>query len=117
MGNLVFIGAGDAKRDPVELFLDFENAKPQTDEERGIYDTIAKVLDRSPNILQKLTNYTGCEEYIRKAISNPGPETEDEVRNDGHKQKEKRERERIKRYRWLGGGVSVWGGWGVKRVL
>jgi len=26
-----------------------------------------------------LTNYTGCEEHIRKAITNPGPETEDEA--------------------------------------
>jgi len=79
MGNLITLGTGDAKRDPVELFLDFENAKPQTDEERTIYDVIAKVLDRSPQILQKLSNYTGCEEHIRKAISNPGPETEDEA--------------------------------------
>jgi len=79
MGNLLTIGAGDGKRDPVEIFLDFENAQPQSDEERSIYEVIAKVLDRSPQILQKLSNYTGCEEFIRKAITTPGPETEDEA--------------------------------------
>jgi hypothetical protein len=81
MGNIITIGAGDSKRDPVELFLDFENAQPQTDEEREIYDVIAKVLDQAPAILQKLANYTGCEEFIRKAITNPSPETEDEAWN------------------------------------
>ena len=196
MGNLITIGGGE-KHDPVDLFLDFEKAQPQTDEERVIYDAIAQVLgaqifsfftdlslpfllspsslpflsislspnlsffflrptpsllysslplfasvfffylphspfppfllllsflfsfsplfsslssplpfslplplflsppppipplfslfdhlplsDRAPQILEKLTNYTGCEEHIRKAITNPGPETEDEV--------------------------------------
>jgi len=78
MGNLLTLGNAD-KRDPVEIFLDFEKAQPQSDEERSIYDVIAKVLDRSPQILQKLSNYTGCEEFIRKAITTPGPETEDEA--------------------------------------
>jgi len=78
MGNIITIGGGE-KHDPVDLFLDFEKAQPQTDDERAIYDAIAQVLDRAPEILDKLTNYTGCEEHIRKAITNPGPETEDEA--------------------------------------
>eukprot|EP00008_Paramoeba_atlantica_P010639 CAMPEP_0201476638 /NCGR_PEP_ID=MMETSP0151_2-20130828/1796_1 /ASSEMBLY_ACC=CAM_ASM_000257 /TAXON_ID=200890 /ORGANISM="Paramoeba atlantica, Strain 621/1 / CCAP 1560/9" /LENGTH=320 /DNA_ID=CAMNT_0047857063 /DNA_START=86 /DNA_END=1048 /DNA_ORIENTATION=- len=78
MGNLITLAGGD-KRDPVEIFLDFENAQPQSDEERATYDQAAQVLDKAPQILDKLTNYTGCEEHIRKAITNPGPETEDEA--------------------------------------
>jgi hypothetical protein len=78
MGNLITLTGGD-KRDPVEIFLDFENAQPQSDEERVTYEQAAQVLDKAPQILDKLTNYTGCEEHIRKAITNPGPETEDEA--------------------------------------
>ena len=43
MGNIITIGGGE-KHDPVDLFLDFEKAQPQTDEERAIYDAIAQVL-------------------------------------------------------------------------
>jgi len=70
--------------DPIEridIFLDLENAKPSTDEERSIYDTVAAVLTKAPSILEKLHNYAGCEESIRKAITTPGPETEDAAWN------------------------------------
>jgi len=61
--------------------LDLENAKPSTDEERQIYDTVAAVLTKAPSILEKLHNYAGCEESIRKAITTPGSETEDAAWN------------------------------------
>jgi len=70
--------------DPIEridIFLDLENAKPSTDEERQIFDTVAAVLTKAPSILEKLHNYAGCEESIRKAITTPGPETEDAAWN------------------------------------
>jgi len=70
--------------DPIEridIFLDLENAKPSTDEERSIYDTVAAVLTKAPSILEKLHNYAGCEDSIRKAITTPGPETEDTAWN------------------------------------
>jgi len=70
--------------DPIEridIFLDLENAKPSTEEERQIYDTVAAVLTKAPSILEKLHNYAGCEESIRKAITTPGPETEDTAWN------------------------------------
>jgi len=41
-----------------------------------LYNRLAQVLDRSRDILEKLFHYSGCEEYIRKAITTPGPETE-----------------------------------------
>lgn len=78
MGNIITIGATE-KHDPVDFFLDFEKAQPETEEERAIYDAIAQVLDRSSQILNKLTNYTGCEEHIRKAITSPSTETEDQA--------------------------------------
>jgi len=61
----------------IDIFLDLENAKPSSDEERQIYDTVAAVLNKAPSILEKLQNYSGCEESIRKAITTPGAETED----------------------------------------
>jgi len=63
-----------------EIFLDFEKAVP-TDEEKEIHSTVAAVLDKGPVILERLFKYDGCEEYIRKAITTPGPETEESAWN------------------------------------
>jgi len=65
---------------PEEIFLDFENAEP-SEEEREIHSKVAAVLDKAPVILDKLFKYDGCEEYIRKAITTPGPETEEAAWN------------------------------------
>jgi len=56
--------------------LDFENAEPSNDE-REIHSTVAAVLDKGPVILDRLFKYDGCEEFIRKAITTPGEETEE----------------------------------------
>eukprot|EP01114_Cavostelium_apophysatum_P010203 TRINITY_DN2369_c0_g1_i1.p1 TRINITY_DN2369_c0_g1~~TRINITY_DN2369_c0_g1_i1.p1 ORF type:complete len:314 (-),score=93.21 TRINITY_DN2369_c0_g1_i1:112-1053(-) len=63
-----------------EIFLDFEHAQP-SDEEKEIHSTVAAVLDKGPAILEKLFKYDGCEEFIRKAITTPGPETEEAAWN------------------------------------
>jgi len=60
-----------------DFFLDFENAKPASPAEQQVYEEVSAVLVKGPNILEKLQNYSGCEESIRKAITTPGPETED----------------------------------------
>jgi len=67
-------------RQPEEIFLDFENAQP-SDEEREIHSTVAAVLDKGPVILDRLFKYDGCEEFIRKAITTPGNETEEAAWN------------------------------------
>jgi len=67
--------------DKPDFFLDFENAKPNSDDEKQVYDAVAAVLVKGPGILEKLHNYSGCEEAIRKAITTPGPETEDAAWN------------------------------------
>jgi len=63
-----------------EIFLDFENAKP-SEQEQELHGTVAAVLDKGPTILDKLLKYEGCEEFIRKAITTPGPETEESAWN------------------------------------
>lgn len=50
--------------------------EPQSEEERKIYETIREALDESPGHLELLTNYSGCEEPIRKALNDPGPKSE-----------------------------------------
>jgi len=60
----------------IDIFLDLENAKPN-DTEKEIYNQVAAVLNKGPTILEKLSGYTGCEDFIRKAITTPGPENED----------------------------------------
>lgn len=64
-----------------DIILDFESAVPQTDEEKEIHGAVAAVLDKGPNILDALTSYPGCEEYIRKAITTPTPDAEDAAWN------------------------------------
>jgi hypothetical protein len=74
MGKL--IGVINSGKPVEEIFLDFENAQP-SEEEKEIHQQVAKVLDNGPNILDRLFKYDGCEEHIRKAITTPGPETEE----------------------------------------
>jgi len=71
---------GNSNANMPDFFVDFENAKP-SDDERELYSKLAAVLDRSNDILEKLFRYSGCEEYIRKAITTPGPETEESAWN------------------------------------
>lgn len=79
MGSLIsYIQGGGPSED---LFLDFENAMPETEEEKAIHATVGEVLNKGPEILEKLSSYQGCEEYIRKAITNPSAETEEEAWN------------------------------------
>jgi len=74
MGQLLSILSGSDNAE--KLFIDFENARP-VEEEQELHATVADVLNKSPQILDRLLKYTGCEEFIRKAITNPGPESED----------------------------------------
>jgi len=67
-------------KEPEEIFLDFENAQP-SDEEKELHATVAAVLNKGPVILDRLFHYDGCEEFIRKAITTPGPETEESAWN------------------------------------
>jgi len=73
-----FIGSSNSNAP--EFFVDFENARPSEDE-MDLYTKLAGVMERSPIILEKLFKYDGCEEYIRKAITTPGPETEEAAWN------------------------------------
>jgi len=63
-----------------DFVVDFENAKP-SEEEMALYNQVDTVLAKSPTVLDKLLKYSGCEEYIRKAITTPGPETEEAAWN------------------------------------
>lgn len=67
-------------KEPVEIFLDFENSHP-SDEEKDLHAAVATVLNKGPLILDRLFQYDGCEEFIRKAITTPGPETEESAWN------------------------------------
>jgi len=78
MGRLAQLLGGEATdKTAHDLFLDFEKAQPQSEEEKAIHAEVAKVLDKGPGILDKLFKYEGCEEFIRKAIINPSTDTEE----------------------------------------
>lgn len=64
----------------VDIWIDFEKCQP-SDEERDLHKQIQTILEKGPTILERVQNYPGCEEYIRKAITTPGPETEEAAWN------------------------------------
>jgi len=78
MGQLLSYLAGG--KESLNIFIDFEGAKPSPDEQ-VTYDEVHAVLNKSATILSELQNYTGCEKWIREAMSNPSPETEEAAWN------------------------------------
>jgi hypothetical protein len=60
----------------IDIWLDFEDATPQTEKEKEIHSQVAEVLNKAEQILEKLAAYKGCEEFIRAAISKPSEETD-----------------------------------------
>jgi len=70
------MGFGD-NIEKIDIFLDLENAVPKEEAEKEIYNQVSAVLTKGPAILEKLSGYSGCEDFIRKAITTPGPENED----------------------------------------
>eukprot|EP01104_Vermistella_antarctica_P016794 TRINITY_DN57_c0_g2_i1.p1 TRINITY_DN57_c0_g2~~TRINITY_DN57_c0_g2_i1.p1 ORF type:complete len:315 (+),score=109.00 TRINITY_DN57_c0_g2_i1:221-1165(+) len=73
MGNL--ISYLSSNKDSVDIFVDFENAEPG-EAEKEIFDSVALVMVKGSEVLSRLEAYSGCEEFIRKAITSPGPENE-----------------------------------------
>ncbi|KAJ3186572.1 Protein fam49a [Gaertneriomyces sp. JEL0708] len=78
MGALLTLirGAGPNEEEPVDIPVDFSGAQP-TDDEREIYQYIIQVMQPAAGYLESLKGYVGCQDEIRKAISNPGKESED----------------------------------------
>jgi hypothetical protein len=60
-----------------DIMIDFEKAEPQNDAEKEVHANVSAVLSKGPAILERLAIYQGCEEFIRKAITTPGPESEE----------------------------------------
>jgi len=75
MGVLISIIGGKEKM-TIDIWLDFEDATPQTEKEKEIHSQVAEVLNKAEQILEKLAAYKGCEEFIRAAISKPSEETD-----------------------------------------
>ncbi|CAG8806749.1 18851_t:CDS:2, partial [Racocetra persica] len=61
-----------------DLNLDFENATP-TQAELTLHEHISTLLQPTETLLDSLRRYEGCGDLIRKAISNPTPDNEEEA--------------------------------------
>jgi len=61
-----------------DLNLDLENATP-TQEESVLYGHVSELLRPVSDLLDSLRHYEGCGDLIRKAISNPTPDNEEEA--------------------------------------
>jgi len=70
MGNLLRLLTGPNEHDSKDIFLDFENATP-TSEEQEVWEVVNTVLENSSKVLEDLKNYQGASEEIRVAIGNP----------------------------------------------
>jgi len=69
------MGCGASTEKVPNISLDFEKAtEPHSEEERQIFEMIAPVLEKSPQSIELLQGYTGCEDPIRKALGEPSPE-------------------------------------------
>jgi len=64
------------KRNVSGIILDFENAAPNTEEEKKIHGDIHAYLQNAEEILSEIANFQGCDDVIRKAITSPGTENE-----------------------------------------
>ena len=60
-----------------KIIIDFENVNPSA-EEQEVWNKVDEALKKSPDIIKKIGEYQGCEELIRKAISQVTPENEEE---------------------------------------
>ncbi|KAJ6227303.1 hypothetical protein M0813_09884 [Anaeramoeba flamelloides] len=65
-----------SKESPLKIFLDLENAEPQTEKEIIIYKEASEVLNKATELLEEFEQYVGCGELIRKAISEPNEDNE-----------------------------------------
>mmetsp|Transcript_20039 Transcript_20039/g.29797 ORF Transcript_20039/g.29797 Transcript_20039/m.29797 type:complete len:311 (+) Transcript_20039:58-990(+) len=69
------VGGGTNTFTTLGIFIDFENVEASP-EEKDIFDSVKKVLDQVPEVLERLHSYKGCEDTIRKAITSPTEDTE-----------------------------------------
>ncbi|KJE89016.1 hypothetical protein CAOG_00576 [Capsaspora owczarzaki ATCC 30864] len=76
MGNLLQAMRGDGRSTSIDVFLDFENARPTTAESE-VWAMVDEVLQQASQILGQLKNYEGCGDQIRAAISKPSQESEE----------------------------------------
>jgi hypothetical protein len=72
MGQLITLLKG---KEPVDVFIDFENAKP-SEREQKLYNSVAEVLDQGKTVLKAIDEYKGCQDLVRKAMQTPNRENE-----------------------------------------
>lgn len=75
MGNLLRLISRDVDSccsvPKYDIFVDFENAQPQTELEYSLYEEAERVLEKSVFVLKELENYQGASLEIREAITKP----------------------------------------------
>jgi len=76
MGKALSALFSSEKKNAIDIFLDFEKAVPTTENEKRVHSEVAEYMKESDRILTEISQFKGCDEAIRKAITSPGPETE-----------------------------------------
>lgn len=78
MGQLLSYLSGG--KESLNIFIDLETAKVSPSEQ-AVYDEVHSVLIKSAQILAELQAYSGCEKFIREAMSTPSPDAEEAAWN------------------------------------
>ncbi|KAJ5075563.1 hypothetical protein M0811_07133 [Anaeramoeba ignava] len=68
-------------KEPLDIFLDLENARPKTTEETTVYEQVSDVLKQGPDFLNRFRNLPNCSNEVRQAISSPNVDTETKAWN------------------------------------
>lgn len=66
------MGCGQSGPKLPNIDLQFIDATAGSEEERVLIERVEEEFERSEELLDLLRGYTGCEEYIREALSHPG---------------------------------------------
>lgn len=64
--------------DVSDVFVDFKSAQP-SENEKALCEQVDLLLNRGSELVKHVEGYTDCSAVIRKALSNPTPENEEEA--------------------------------------
>jgi len=55
-----------------DIILNLSEADPMDSSERELYEEVMPIISKTPELIQLVSEYGGCDEVIRHALSNPG---------------------------------------------
>jgi len=73
------MGCGGAKEKFPDITINFDDPQPNNESERELLESIQAKLGEAPELLELISQYEGCDQLIREALSNPQPSVEEKA--------------------------------------